>query len=653
MNRQINLNEEQKAASEHPIDEAGCVIAGAGTGKTRVLMARIQHLINNGVNPKRVLCITFTNKSAQEIRDRLNLDPKDPNCPRISTIHGLALSAIQKDPRGFGLNERISILDDYGQTELLKDVIEKLGWIEKVKYWDMKEKIQYHRARGMGFSRDYTPEVHERILKVHSGYHALNEDELKVWDKYEKEKTAQSVVDFDDMIHLVVDRGLRDPKWKKIIGSVFHHILIDESQDVNIVQWAFINLLIQEGNRNIFVVGDISQSIYGFTGASPEMLYEFSQNWRGKQPKLYKLQENYRSVPQIVKLANVIQKRMTDTIPLKMESFRGNKGDSGFIRLMNEYTPQEIANKIASQIWNYNVNVYEKVAYRDNCILVRSATQIRDIENELVKARVPYVIRGGKSLLQSEEARDLLSYMRLLVNPRDVQAFSRSIGIPKRGIGDVTINKVVDLAKDKHQGDLIQAVKAYNHAKMGMYIVFLEELEACRVSVLDCYDLVIKNTKYLDHIKEKYRKDQDKVEWKTANVFRIREIIESLVDSNPAIALEDIVFQMTMNDKNEEAQEEAEDGKVTISTIHSSKGIEWKKVYITNLNEQSLPHKFCVTPKEIEEERRLWYVAVTRARDELILCVPMTQSRGESYTSLRPSRFLTEVGLITGYEAGI
>jgi superfamily I DNA/RNA helicase len=516
--------------------------------------------------------------------------------------------------------------------------------VENVKSWELLEKIQYHRARGIGFSFDYTEEVHKKAQAAHKGYHVIGETDLLVWKAYEQEKKVQSVVDFDDMLHLVVHRGKQDRPWREWMSNTYDHILMDESQDTNVVQWAFVNLLVREGNQNLFVVGDVSQSIYAFSGACPDILIEFSKNWRGMIPSMYKLEKNHRSVPQVVKYANLIQSKMQDTLPLKMKSHRGEQGDTGTIRLMSEISARENASKIAEQIWARNQLLVGKIAYKDTAILVRSASQITDLESELVRCRVPYIIKGGRGLLQSLEAREILSYFRIIVNPRDTMAMERSVAVPRRGVGIAAVEKIRSLAVARFDGDMVKAATHYNHAKMGMYLDFITSIPL-DMKPHALFSAIVKFTKYPTMITERYKKDRDQMEWKLLCLQRLEELFLSLEESSPDLTLEDVVFQMTMNDKDV-AAEDTGDGKVIISTIHSAKGLEWKQVYVCNIYENSIPHMWSQTDSEIEEERRLFYVAVTRARDNLVLCVPLTIQRGNCQITVTPSRFLFETGVI-------
>ena len=450
------LNDEQKLAVLHEPGSPSAIIAGAGSGKTKVLTTRIGYLIEDkGVTPKRICGITFTNKAAGEIKERLGLTDEH-NCPRVGTIHSLALSAIRRAPKGFGLSDKVTPLDDYDQTQMIRRLIEAAKLEEVVNPYLAREKMGYHRARGVGFVVDYTPDVAAKAAVAHGGYHNLTPEELEIWAEYEKEKMKNSVVDFDDMIHLVVRRGKTDERWLGNLQKAFDFLLMDEAQDTNVIQWAFINMLLPPDNLNMLCVGDVSQSIYGFNGAEPEILLNYTKSWRGATPTLYKLEQNYRSVPEVVKLANKIQLYMTDTIPLKMDSYRGRvKKESGKILLRRASTPRELAASISEQIVNRDSSIH----YKDIAILVRAGSQVRDIETELVRNRIPYIIRGTMGLLQTEEVKDILSYMKIASNPQDFSALCRSIGIPKRGVGDVALRRFHDASGD-FGGDMIAFLKA-------------------------------------------------------------------------------------------------------------------------------------------------------------------------------------------------
>jgi len=668
------LNEEQTLAVQHPEGSPAVLIAGAGSGKTRVLTERVRWLMEHGVTPRRICCITFTNKAAGELKERLGigLDTPMDQEPRVSTIHSLALSGIRKNPKAFGLQEHVTPLDEYDQSQLMKKVIErydaKHGRSEgrgNGFTYSVLEKIGFHRARGVGFRDEYTEAVHRRAMEEHAGYHALPEEYLDLWELFEDEKRKNSVVDFDDMLHLVVRRMRTDAAWKTVLQKQFDHVLMDEAQDTNPVQWEFVNGLLGPDNPNLYVVGDMGQSIYGFNGAVPRILKDYSENWRGLVPTMYRIKRNHRSKRKIVHLANKIQKTMTETIPLQMEVHREEDGDW---RIFRASLPQNCAEVIAQQIKNDASRRADPILFKENAILVRSGMQIRDLEGELVRRRIPYIVRGGRGLLQTEEVRDMLAYLRLVANRKDFSAFMRCCAVPRCGVGEVALNKLRIEANQRFDGDLIEAAKENErlHNLIGIIDLITEFKEAPITAVeklLSLFD-------YRKYVKEKYKKDPDKVKTKLENIERFVMMVTSLT-TETTMTLDDLIFQLaldrTKGDETEKQMydkqlatgeltqmdydrkmEEIRQGSVTISTIHSAKGLEWKRVYVTNVYEGSLPNRFSMgSEEEIEEERRLFYVACTRARDVLVLSLPekvVPMGGGaNSIQRVAPSRFLKEV----------
>jgi len=555
----MKLNEEQTIAATHPQGEAALLLAGAGSGKTATLTERIAWLIEQGVPSRRILALTFTNKAAREIGERVlrrtGLAPEQ--APRLTTIHSLALSFIRKNPGGFGLDAKVSPLDDYDQIELIKAILNRMGDdAPMTNPWGIQEKIEFHRARGVAFAEDYTDEVHERALRAHSGYHAMPKDELAVWKQFQEDKKAASVVDFSDMLAFVNRRFAQDAEWAGKVHQLFHHVLMDESQDTSVPAWTFVNNLVGPHNRNLYAVGDVSQSIFSFNGSCPQLILDYAEQWRGAPPKLYRLQRNHRSVPEVVRLANAIQGKMTQTLPLTMESYRGLQGEKGAIRLTRRRDPRDLAAKVAADIVNTGRD------YKDFAILVRAASQIRDLEGELIRMRIPYVVRGGRSLLQTEEVRDVLSYIRLAHNPKDFSALCRAATAPRRGIGDEALKTIRMVAQKDFQGDLVKAL-----FKMGSkFTTFGDLLQNIQKSIHDplkALDDCIALAGYRDHIKKKYAKEPEKIKVKQENLNRLRVMIEALA-SDEELSAEDLIFQLTM-DRSEIKDER---GAVTISTIH-------------------------------------------------------------------------------------
>lgn len=651
----MQLNEEQLAAVQHPLDAPACLIAGAGSGKTRVLTERVKWLMDTaGIQPARILCLTFTNKAAGEMMYRLGIPEDDghsKDMPYVSTIHSIALSYIRRQPGGFGLRGKVSPLDDYNQEQMLKQIVDRKLKSEDsdayaaINQWLLKEKIAFHRARGLGFQVEYTPEYHKLAQERYGGYHAMNDAELDIWYLYELDKKVNCVVDFDDMLHLCVRRGRQDEDWVELLSSRFHHILMDEAQDTNPVQWEFVNMHLGPENKNFYVVGDMSQSIYGFNGAMPRLLKEYSEGWRGTMPTLYRIKRNHRSVPEVVSLANAIQRKMTETIPLQMESWRGINGEHGRTKMIQAVPPRpfpsDIAEVISREIWLGANREEPRIPYRDNAILVRSGSQIRDIEGELVKLRIPYLVRGGRGLLGTEEVRDVLAYMRLATNPNDYMAFCRATAIPRRGIGKVKLERARQVAEVGCDGNLIIACQTMPQ-EFDAFVRVMHEIQVNLTDASVVFGSVLKTVGYVSYLKEKYGQDPDKVRMKVENLGRLQMLIKGLTETG-CVTTEDVVFRLTL----EKVDESDAQGQVIISTIHASKGLEWHRVYVFSVVEGYLPHKFSHTPEEVEEERRLWYVAITRAKDKLVVCVPsMIQYPNSEPKKCQPSRFLYEVGIL-------
>ncbi len=390
----------------------------------------------------------------------------------------------------------------------------------------------------------------------------------------------------------------------------------------------------------------------------PQILKDFSESWRGVQPKLYRIARNHRSVPEIVALANAIQNKMTRTIPLKMESWRGLQNEHGQRETIKGIMARDIAANIAVEILRDNdkfladakvaalggkprQSAAKPIAYKENCILVRAAIQIRDIEGELVRRRIPYVVRGGRGLLQTEEVRDVLSYMRLAVNHRDFTAFIRAAQVPRRGCGEVALEKLRSIAIAKYDGDLLEAASADKNVKVSSFGDIVKIISQFTSNPSTLLDQTLALTKYTDFISAKYKVDANKVKTKLENLARFASLVEGMAEDG-TMTTEDLIFQLTLD----RPKDDDESGSVTISTIHSAKGLEWKRVYVANIVETSLPHKFSMgDEEEIEEERRLFYVACTRARDFLLLCIPAMAQNGPNTINLKPSRFLAEIGV--------
>jgi DNA helicase-2/ATP-dependent DNA helicase PcrA len=544
-------------------------------------------------------------------------------------------------PTGFGLKEGLTPLDDYQQSQMVKKLIERAfpdATMKELNPYAILDKIGYHQARGIGFRVEYTDEVHERAQVEYAGLRAMETDELTIWEMYEKNKVLQNSLDFNDMILLHNRRCREDEAWRTKLQKQFDFVLCDEVQDHSKIQWEYTSNLLTPENLNLYCVGDFSQSVMGFQGAAPQLLLEFSKGWRGTVPTMYRIATNHRSLPKIISLANSVQAKMDDGIPLKMLPFRGSDTEKGVTRILKGRLPIDIATSIATEIHRNR----EVTPYRDNAILVRTATQIRDIETALVRYRIPYIVRGGKGLLATEEVRDILSYLHFATNPKSFTSFARAMAAPKRGYGEVALERVSKIAEERFDGDLLTTIAP--DAKLIPFITLIKDVQRLKDNPVDAVMRIINGSQYKPYIEAKYKKDREKVQTKLENLERFGELVGSLVEDN-TMTTEDIVFQLTLD----RGREDDKDGSVVISTVHSSKGLEWKNVWVPNMVEDSYPHFFS-KEHEVAEERRLVYVAFTRARDKLIIGVhefqPPSWGEQSKPRPVEPSRFLKELNII-------
>ena len=460
---------------------------------------------------------------------------------------------------------------------------------------------------------------------------------------FKKEKRCNSVADFDDMIWLFVRRLRSDSNWRDKLQKQFDHLLMDEAQDTNRVCWQMINGILAPDNMNMYCVGDPNQSIYGFNGAEPGLFIEYSKNWHGVVPDMYKIQRNHRSVPEIVKLANVLQSKMTRTLPLKMESWRETQGHTGLTKLLKACLAEDIAENMAAEIRHDAHLKKNTILYKDNAILVRASIQIREIEAALVRRRIPYIVRGGRGLLQTEEVRDILAYLRLAANHKDFMALVRAVGVPKRGFGEVALEEAARAAanaSEGHPGDLVAACRGVT--KLATFIDTIDHIAGFTHIPLTALHKVIQLTRYKDYIREKYKKDPDKLKTKLENIERFVQLVDGLVTGG-AMTTEDLVFQLCLDrpkDESDKARierryangqmteaerdqllDDYEQARWSCPRYTRRRGWEWKRAYIFGRVEGSIPHRFsCGSEEEISEERRLLYEACTRART-FLCCV--------------------------------
>ena len=612
-----NLNKEQQEAVLH---EKGpmLVLAGAGSGKTKVLTNRIANLIENGVSPANILAITFTNKAAKEMKGRVyNLIGPDANYIQISTFHSLGLKIIKENHEFLGYDKNFIILDSDDTLTVVKKLMKDLNM--NPKYYnarDLRNKISSAKNELI------TPEKMKRI--------EFDEKIVTLYKKYcEKLKIGNSV-DFDDLLVLPIKLFKLSENILEYYQEKYKYVLIDEYQDTNEAQYVFSKLLCQK-YRNIFVVGDNDQAIYAFRGANYKNILNFEKDY--PDCKTIMLEKNYRSTQTILNAANSVIKHNK----LRKDKKLWSSNDIGEkVKYIKTDDEKAEGNFVTTEI----KKLKEKgVEYDDIAILYRTNAQSRAIEEEMLKANIPYRIVGSFYFYNRKEIKDLLCYLRLINNPNDDISLMRVINIPKRGIGNVTIGKLVEKAK-KNDTSLFEAIDSGKELQFKNIINNIIE-ESKNLSLTEMVETILDKT----GIREELKKDKTlESEIRLENLEEFKSITMNYENEFGEISLDDFLNEISLvADVSEHT-----DGtnKVSLMTVHSVKGLEFDYVFIIGMEEGIFPHFNSImegTNDSIEEERRLCYVAITRAKKDLwIINTKKRTLYGQTQVN-PPSRFIDEI----------
>ena len=628
----LKLNEEQ---IKPVLDTEGAVlvIAGAGSGKTRVLTTRIAYLVmEKKVRPENIMAITFTNKAAGEMKERLEKIIGDIGDMWVSTIHSMCVKILRRDIDKIGYDKNFTIYDETDKDRVLKRVFEELGIDVDTFLKPAKNIISIAKNDCL------SPEEYK---KAYTGSRFVDEY-AEIYQKYEETLYSSNALDFDDLLYKAYQLFWEHSEVADYYANKFEYIHIDEFQDTNKVQFALAQRLsIKHGN--IFVVGDDDQSIYSWRGAKIENILSFDDIYRGA--KVYKLQRNYRSTKKILELANCIiannverrQKELwTDNVEgVRVETFVGNdeNNEATFASL-------QIKNLMAR---NSNLR------YKDFAVFMRVNALSRAYEQEFMKYGIPCKVYGGFRFFERKEIKDVLSYLKVLVNPQDNESFIRCIGVPKRGIGDKTLRELREFAVSNGISMYEALFKLDNttiskatKSKLYNFGLLLQSFSsfANNNQVVDVIDYVLENTAFLEQFAEKSEEN-------TSKLYNISELKNSALEfckDNPGTTLADYLNSVTLSSDIDDINA---DDAVTIATIHASKGLEYKCVFVTGLDEDILPiARSKNEPSELEEERRLMYVAVTRARERLYLTRAMSRYMYGKRDYMTPSRFLKEAQVV-------
>jgi DNA helicase-2/ATP-dependent DNA helicase PcrA len=625
-----DLNPRQKEAVTYPGGPL-LILAGAGSGKTRVLTHRIAYLIGEkGVRPENVLAVTFTNKAAQEMNERVEkLLGGRAGALWLGTFHSACVKILRIDGERVGYSRDFSIYDEADSESLLKEIMKELDFSEKeYNPRAVRSKISGAKNALVGPEEYPCPDHYTTcVVRLYAAYNAR----LK----------GCNALDFDDLLLKVVELLSQNESVKEKYRDRFQHILVDEYQDTNRAQYLIVQLLSSK-HRNIFAVGDDDQSIYGFRGADIRNILDFESDF--PDVKIIRLEQNYRSTKLILKAASSVVRNNVGRMGKELWT---ENGEGEHMVLLQAADEEDEARLIYETLYNSGRNL------RDFVILYRTNAQSRPIEETLRRAGIPYVIVGSVKFYERKEVKDVLAYMRVIVNPRDSVSLKRILNVPRRGIGPAVVRKLEEFATRNgiplYEAILrleeIEDIERYVNALKGFRKIIekargsIDEMEAAMVM-----SQVIDESGYIDELKQEPTREAE------SRIENVRELVSSAMayqERSSETGLRGFLSEVSLYSDIDGWDERQE--AVTLMTSHNAKGLEFPVVFITGLEDGLFPHSSSLgTPSEIEEERRLFYVSLTRAKEKVYLSFAGERTRWQDTVQSFPSRFIGEIpaGLI-------
>lgn len=638
-----SLNEAQREAVIHPSGPL-LVLAGAGSGKTRVLTLRLAWLIEElGIAPWKLLAVTFTNKAANEMKERVDslLGGRGSEC-WVSTFHSSCLRILRREVASLeGLEANFAIYDDRDSKQLVKMIMKELRTPESVNPRAISGAID--RAKNDGL----TPEELSKERRSDMDPRAP-----EIYRRYQERLRQANAVDFGDLMLETVRLFERCPSVLQSYQDRFQHVMVDEYQDTNHVQYKLMRLLGDHGERNLCVVGDEDQSIYSFRGADIRNILDFERDFEGA--KVVRLERNYRSTETILKAASAVVEANSDRLGKTLWTDSG-LGDP--IDLRVAYDDRDEARKVLEII-----GAERRSGRRasDIAVFYRTNSQSRVLEEECIAARIPFVLLGGQRFYERKEVKDVMSYLKLILNPGDDVALLRTLNTPPRGIGQGTRDKVIAAAGQTNT-TCWQALCALADApssgarmkkSLGAYRDLVEDLRTAsrQVGVDDLVERIYARSGLWERFESEGTFESEGRLENLAELKNSTMPYKGLPAPTGLLAFLDRVSLIAETDKLEDPEAEAE-GRVTLMTVHASKGLEFPVVLVVGMDEELFPHaRARMFEKELEEERRLAYVAITRAREKLYLLRARRRMRSGTYQDTAPSRFLRQIPpeLLTG-----
>ena len=639
-----DLNESQRNAVLYN-DGPSLVIAGAGSGKTRVLTYKIAHLMELGYDPWNILALTFTNKAAREMKERIARQVGErARYLWMGTFHSIFSRILRVEAQTIGFTSNFTIYDASDSKSLIKSIIKEMQLDDKT-YKPGNVQSRISNAKNHLILPDaYASDASIMKADMEAKLPATRDIYRRYWERCRQ----SNAMDFDDLL-VYTYLLFRDwPEMRMKYTSQFRYVLVDEYQDTNFAQHSIVLQLTQE-NQRVCVVGDDAQSIYSFRGANIENILKFTQVYRGA--KLFKLEQNYRSTQTIVSAANSLIAKNHEQIRKEVYSENSQGEPIGVFQAYSDVEEGEIvANKIVQ------LRYRENSSYDEFAILYRTNAQSRIFEEALRKRSIPYKIYGGLSFYQRKEIKDVISYFRLAVNPNDEEAFKRVLNYPARGIGDTTLSKIVDAAS-LHGVSLWTVlcepltyglnVNKGTHTKLQGFRVLIESFmkDAQEKNAYEVGYAIVRQSGILNEI------SLDKTPENLSRQENIEELVNGMHDfcatrqeeGNERISLVDYLAEVSLL-TDQDSDKEEEGAKITLMTIHSAKGLEFRNVFVVGLEENLFPSSMCGdSPRGLEEERRLFYVAITRAEERCYLSYAKSRFKYGKTEFCTPSRFLKDI----------
>ena len=638
-----NLNKEQVEAvqtTKGPL----LILAGAGSGKTKVLTTRIAYMIQNGVRPRNILAVTFTNKAAKEMKERIGkiIGEDTVKYMWVGTFHGICGRILRENidkyntATGKNLDKNFTIYDDSDTNQIITRAIKKLNLDDKVYQTKLVKSVISNAKNKMQdattfatFARDF------KSQKIAS-----------IYEEYEKSLNANNAIDFDDMLMLTVKLLEQNEEVRTQYYERFQHIMVDEYQDTNLAQYRLVNMLYTNmkaeipPERSLCVVGDVDQSIYSWRGADFTIIMNFQKDY--KNTKLIKLEQNYRSTAHILNAANSVIENNDERLDKVLYS---NKGEGEKLSYYIASDEADEANYIVSNIKRTANGNYNKFA-----ILYRTNNQSRALEEACMATGLPYRIYGGTKFYDRAEVKTVLCYLKLINNTDDSQSLRRVINIPKRGIGDTTMQNLTKFANERDIS-LYEAVKiceqselnAKTQSKLKDFASLIYKFQQAKNSytLKDFVTLVIEKSGYLAELQTKAANDpefQDDIN----NLQELVNVAEEFVPEEEDNILGEFLQQVALVSDLDSMEEET--NNITMMTLHAAKGLEFPVVFIAGMDEGIFPSQRTLqVPSEVEEERRLMYVGITRAEEKLYLVSAKRRQTWGEYKYYNPSRFIEEI----------